>query len=354
MFLQDNPVKQAIRFGKDAAFVGSPDSFYSVISTNKGKTAGLAFYGQATYSINKQWDIIGGIRFDYEHKKQSVLGEYQKDPNPEPIFQTRPDTSATQSFSAFSPKIGIVYHVSEAHNIYATYSRGYRTGGFTQLSADPSVPPLYSYKPEFSNNIEVGVKNTFLDNRVHLNVSVFHVNITNAQVPTLILPDAITITKNAGRLTSNGVELELNSNFFKGLQAAYSIGYVKSTYKTLKLSQNGSETNLEGNRQIFTPEVTSMLAIQYGYDLGTQQNLQLVVRGEWIYLGKQYFDLANKIDQGSYNLLNARMGISAKNVELMFWARNIGDQKYIAYSYDFGAVHLGNPKTYGITLAIRF
>jgi iron complex outermembrane receptor protein len=97
-----------------------------------------------------------------------------------------------------------------------------------------------------------------------------------------------------------------------------------------------------------------MLAIQYSYDLGTKQNLQIVARGEWMYLGKQYFDLANTVNQGSYNLLNTRIGISAKNVELMFWARNLGNQKYIAYAYDFGAVHLGNPKTYGITLAARF
>jgi iron complex outermembrane receptor protein len=38
----------------------------------------------------------------------------------------------------------------------------------------------------------------------------------------------------------------------------------------------------------------------------------------------------------------------------MFWGRNLGDKKFIAYAYDFGAVHLGNPKTYGITLTANF
>src|SRR5207249_10247070 len=37
-FWQDSPVKQATHFGKDAAFVGSPDSFYSIINTSKGKS----------------------------------------------------------------------------------------------------------------------------------------------------------------------------------------------------------------------------------------------------------------------------------------------------------------------------
>jgi iron complex outermembrane receptor protein len=79
-----------------------------------------------------------------------------------------------------------------------------------------------------------------------------------------------------------------------------------------------------------------------------------VVRGEWMLIGKQYFDLANTIRQNPYDLLNTRFGIAAKNFELMFWGRNLSDEKYISYAYDFGAVHLGNPKTYGITLTGRF
>jgi iron complex outermembrane recepter protein len=82
--------------------------------------------------------------------------------------------------------------------------------------------------------------------------------------------------------------------------------------------------------------------------------LKLVARGEWMHLGKQYFDLSNNISQNAYSLLNTRFGISSKHGELMFWGRNLGDKKYIAYAYDFGAIHLGNPKTYGVTLAVNF
>jgi iron complex outermembrane receptor protein len=38
----------------------------------------------------------------------------------------------------------------------------------------------------------------------------------------------------------------------------------------------------------------------------------------------------------------------------MFWGRNLSDEKYISYAYDFGAIHLGNPKTYGFTLVGKF
>ncbi|MBC7827341.1 MAG: TonB-dependent receptor [Chitinophagaceae bacterium] len=354
VFVQDNPVKQAVRFGNDADLVGAPDKNFSVISTAKGKNYGIAFFGQVTYSITDKVDLIAGLRYDYEKKKLSVLGEYQKDPDPLPAFQTQPDTSAGNSFSAFSPKLGLAYRITDNSNMYITYSRGYRTGGLTQLSSDPSVPPLYPYQPEYSDNIEIGIKNNLLSNRLYLNIAAFYTRVKDAQVPTLIVPDAITITRNAGKLTSKGIEMELAATPVKGLQAVYNVGFTDAEYKTLKLSQNGSSVDLAGKKQLFTPDMTSMLALQYSHELGTRQKLKLVVRGEWIYLGKQYFDLSNNISQSPYHLLNTRFGVSAKNVEIMFWGRNLADKNYISYAYDFGAVHLGNPKTYGVTLLGKF
>ena len=354
LFYQDNPTKQAIHFGKDAAMVGAPDTDFSLINSTKAKNSGVAFFGQVTYSITDKLDVIGGLRYDYEKKKYGVLGEYAKDPDPNPIFETRPDTSATDNFSAVSPKLGLSYELSERSHLFAVYSRGFRTGGFTQLSSDPSQPPLYPYKPEYSDNIEIGIKNNFFNNRLRLNLALFTTMVTDAQVPTLILPDAITVTRNAGKLSSKGVELELAATPIKGLQAEYNFGYTDAEYKTLKLSQGGTTVDLDGKKQIFTPEFTAMLALQYAYELGTKHHLKLVARGEWLRLGKQYFDLSNTITQDSYSLLNTRFGIAAKFGELMFWGRNLGDKKYIAYAYDFGAVHLGTPKTYGVTLMVNF
>ena len=161
LFHQDNPTKQAIHFGKDAALVGAPDTDFSIISSTKGKSSGIALFSQLTYAITNKFDLIAGLRYDYEKKKYNVLGEYQKDPNPVPVFETRPDTSASANFSAFSPKFGMAYTLSANSNVFITYNRGFRTGGLTQLSSDPSQPPLYPYKPEYSNNIEAGLKNNF-------------------------------------------------------------------------------------------------------------------------------------------------------------------------------------------------
>lgn len=350
LFYQNTPNKQATHFGKDAALVGSPDSNYAVINTTKARSLGVAFYAQTTYAVSKKVDAIFGLRYDYQHSKEEVLGEYQPDSSPTPIFQTQPDTSATASYHALSPMVCIAYHPLSKINFFATYSRGYRTGGLTQLGADPSQPPLYSYKPEFSNNFELGIKNTFFENKMRANISFFYSYITDIQVPTLVLPAAITVTKNAGGLTSKGAEVEIASTLLKGLEATYDFGYTNAEYTKLKLSQNGSEINLAGNHQIFTPDATSLLAAQYTHSLVRSHSVHFVIRGEWMYLGKQYFDLANTNTQSSYHLVNTRLGVASKHIELYLWGRNLANVKYISYAYDFGAVHLGNPKTYGFTI----
>ena len=353
LFSQDNPVKQATHFGMDAGMLGSPDTDFSSITSSKAKNTGIAVFGQIVYAVTDKFDIIGGLRFDYEKKKISVLGEYQK--STDPVLVTRPDTSANTSFNAFSPKLGLMYRIAPNSNVFATYSRGYRTGGLTQLSAtDPSQPPLYPYKPEYSNNVEIGIKNNFFDNRLRLNMAFFLTQVTDVQVPTLILPDAITITRNAGKLNSKGAELELATTPVRGLEVEYNFGFTDAEYKNLKLSQGGTSVDLSGKKQVFTPDITSMLAAQYSYDIGSKKQCKLVVRGEWMQLGEQYFDLGNSISQDAYSLLNAKIGISSRIGEIMFWGRNMGDKRYIAYAYDFGAIHIGNPRTYGVTLRANF
>src|SRR5882762_6558207 len=124
LFHQESPVKQATRFGNDAGLYGIPDSNFSSINTSKGQSTGAALFGQATFQVGDHFDLIGGLRYDYERKKQSVLGEYQHDPNPDPIFATRPDTTARISFHAFSPKLGATWRATEDQTLFITYSRG--------------------------------------------------------------------------------------------------------------------------------------------------------------------------------------------------------------------------------------
>jgi len=344
------PTKTGTHFGDDAAAVGAPFPDFTTINTNIERNYGAAAYGQVVYSFNPQWDLTAGLRYDYEHKKEEVKGEFQPDGGD--ITVTQNDTSSTAGFHALTPKLSLAYHISGQDNLYASYSRGFRAGGISQLGADPSQPPLFAFKPEYSDNYEIGSKNLFLNNRLRVNLAVFYSLVNNAQVPTLILPSAITVTKNAGKLNSRGAEAEIAATLLKGLDIAWNLGYTHARYTSLEIANNGAVLNLNGNHQVYTPDVTSMLALQYGYALNKE--IKLVGRGEWRYLGDQYFDLANQIEQKAYSTFNARLGLTTKRFEAFLWGSNLADKHYIDYAYDFGASHLGNPRTYGITLRTQF
>jgi iron complex outermembrane receptor protein len=48
------------------------------------------------------------------------------------------------------------------------------------------------------------------------------------------------------------------------------------------------------------------------------------------------------------------MGVNKNKVSVVLWSKNILNQKYISYAYDFGAVHLGDPTTFGISISSKF
>lgn len=339
LFYQDAPVKQGTRFGKDANLMMIGDSLFTLMNSTSTTKKGIAFFGQATYALTSQLNITFGLRNDYEQQDQTVAGYYQHDPSPE-FYQIVADTSASINFNAWSPKISLDYNLNTASIIYAMYSKGYRTGGLSPLGSDPSQPPLIGYLPEHSNNFEAGIKNTWLNNTLKLNISLFYINIKDAQVPTLVLPDAITIIKNSGVLNSKGIEAEIMYTPAKGIMIQYNGGITNAIIEATS------------KRPLFTPDNSNAIAIQYSKTINAK--VSGFIRSETKLIGNTYFDSSNEIKQSPYCINNFSMGVNKNIVSIVLWSKNILNQKYISYAYDFGAVHLGDPATYGISISSKF
>ena len=143
----------------------------------------------------------------------------------------------------------------------------------------------------------------------------------------------------------------------RNLSIDYALGLTRAKFQSFipaTVDLGGQATDLKGNRQVFTPDKTILLAVQYGIDLNQKKNSQAWARAEWHHTGKIYFDVLNTISQDPYNIYHLRAGVTFRELEFSLWGRNITGEKYIAYAYDFGAVHLGNPATWGISLKKKF
>jgi iron complex outermembrane receptor protein len=151
-------------------------------------------------------------------------------------------------------------------------------------------------------------------------------------------------------MNSYGAELELSYKPVKGITIQYAGGMTNAKYKTLKGVSNGSEIDLSNKKQVYTPNTTQYIAIQYQVKIGSSE---LVIRSEYNHVGDQFFDLANQIKQKAYGLFNFRASYRVSTVDLSIWGRNLSGKRYIDYAYDFGAAHLGDPRMIGAGLGWR-
>jgi len=350
-FIENLKVTTPTFYGPDyLQFDPASGAPFTTIDHSKGTNKGYAFFGQATYSLTEKLDFTAGIRYDVENRGLNDYSDYQKDPNPPVLQSPAHDYGAT--FHAVTPKFVLSYKLQDNMLLYGSYARGFRAGG---LNTNAPTPAQVPYQPEHSDNYEIGWKNMLFNNKLKLNLTAFYLEQYNQQISTAM--DGVnTLILNVGEMHNKGAELEVTVLPVKGLQIDWNASYSHARYTSLLLydATAGAVVNYKGGQPINTPPVTSMLAAQYTYDFsGSKQKLAAYVRGEYRYIDKFYFDFVNGLSQPAYSLFNAKAGITTKNYELNFWARNIFDKKYVAYG-SFGTFLLGAPETYGITLIAKF
>src|SRR5690606_22882612 len=112
-FTSDAPTKQGTYFGDDAELVGSPISNFTTINTNISSGYGLAFFGQATYSLTDKLKLTAGLRSDYE-KKELTVGQEMDFGQGDPMV-TVPDTTGNVDYNAISPKVALAYQLAKTN-----------------------------------------------------------------------------------------------------------------------------------------------------------------------------------------------------------------------------------------------
>lgn len=347
----DRKVSQTVyHYGPDGIAYYPAAPFTKDIYSTK-RTYGISGYANLSYAFAEQWNITAGLRYDYEKRNLTYSTDSVKAPNPPVVIAA--ERKIYGNNDAFSPMASLSYTPQKDLLLYATFSRGYRSGGFNQYTSNPA---RLNYKPEYTNNYEIGIKSEWFDHRLRANAALFYTAWKDQQ-QTVNVPDMF--TDNLGKLTTKGGELELTALPIKGLEINYNLGVVHSNYQQLFLNDpvTGALKNYEGNKQIFTPDFTSSLSLVYRQPVSHETSLFFIP--EWKYFGKQYMTYYNDLVQNPFSLLNATAGIKYHRVELSIWGKNIGNEKYFSFAYATQSaattpVLLSNPRTFGVTLSTKF
>lgn len=325
-----------------------PSAPYATLTYSERKSRGVAFFGQAAYSLTPKLDIILGTRYDTEKKEQTQINDYEKNNVVTALTGLESDK---KTFHAFTPKITLSYKLADNTLVYASYAKGFRVGGF---NIGTTAVNNRFYNPEKSDNYEVAIKNDFFQNKLKLNVTTFYLQQKDQQVGTST--DGVNyLMLNVGNMNNLGVETEVSALPVKNLSLEWNAAWSDAKYAKLDLYDytSASTVDYKGNHPINNPGFSSMLAAQYNFPIASsRQEISLFVRGEYRYIGKYYLDFLNAENQPGYGLFNARAGITAKNYEIALWGRNINDARYISWGY--GSYILGSPRMYGITFTGKF
>jgi iron complex outermembrane receptor protein len=317
----------------------------------KQATTSYAAFGQVDYELTDRLTGTVGLRYSADKK----TFHYTSDAEFHTIVLFTVDDSKT--FSSLSGKLGLQYHLNDTTNVYATYNRGYKSGGFFGGQAtDPAL--VAPYRDEKVNAYEVGMKSEWFDRRLRANLSAFYYDYKDLQVYNLILVGAITeqIFTNASAARIYGAEAELTATPITGLTLQLGASLLSAKYRDFQ-SLAG---DYSGNTLPNAPKLSLNGLAEYQWDaFGGKMRIE----GDFTHRSKIFYDTRNlpRLSDKDRTFVNARLGwlTADERYEVGVWGRNIFDTTNISdiipiEGLGFDLFSMAKPRTYGVYLRYNY
>ena len=392
----------------------------SVGGTFDTPTLSGALYHQSTFNdlFIEGLSFTAGLRLDYEKmsmKYNSVSTPVDFDFNLKmgPMMSLSDNMQAPTSFIGklstdylqLLPKFAIQYEWNKRNNVYATVSRGYRSGGYniqmfsdlsqTEMSRslmtaimespelgqnptygsifkamlepmipeEPDVKTSTTYKPEYSWNYEVGSHLTLWEGKLWADLAAFYMDTRDQQLSQFAESGLGRITINAGKSRSYGAEASLRASVTKELSLNASYGYTYATFTDYVIVEEKDgelkETaNYNGKYVPFVPKHTLNIGGEYAITCSPRSIFDRVVfQANYNAAGRIYWTEQNDVSQSFYGTLNWRTNLEIGDAMISFWARNFLNKDYAAFYFETmnkGFMQKGRPVQFGIDLRCRF
>ncbi|QYF93731.1 TonB-dependent receptor [Massilia sp. PAMC28688] len=359
-------------------------------------TKAWAVFADASFDISDTLSFSLGGRYTVDERKATILRQAYAGANGTPELGNpgavfiRTDTDFTngeleRKDKKFTPKVGLAYQMSDAHNLYASYARGFKGGGF-----DPRMNVVggrvtqaiarAGYLPETIDSIELGLKSQYAGGRVLTNIALFDSDYKDVQIPGSIAIDTngdgvddsfAGVTTNAGKAKIRGIEIEASARLTESFSMSGMYSHINAEYTRFMTNQlvNGTVTPVNIADQRFfqnTPKNAANLRATWETPMAAMGNagrISLSASGSYRDDMTQ-FEFKSPLDQEGYTLWDASiLWTSANNkVRLGLHGKNLTDERYKTGGYFFPTLGMegtltafyGNPRTVSATLEYRF
>jgi iron complex outermembrane receptor protein len=292
------------------------------------KTDTYALFGALDYDIAESLMLNLGTR--YTHEMKDVL--FNLDGSASSTFGIGSLTGYRDSRSEkyISPTIGATYAVSQNQNIYAKYSRGFKSGGWNTEFLSTNGVNKPSFDNETAESYEVGTKGTLLGGCLRYDLAAYTSRFKNFQVFQFVdLGGGATSIelRNAAEAESRGLDASLTLRASRQLDIGVNFGLVKAYFKNFDTCS--PTVDCTGHRLPYAPSFTSALTVNYGMPMPSLGG-KLDFYGEYSFHGKSFMDPVNDpVTQNipSRELVNVRLNYrDNSHWECSLWVQNLFDK----------------------------
>ncbi|HWW58175.1 MAG TPA: TonB-dependent receptor [Sphingopyxis sp.] len=316
-----------------------------------------ALYSDVSFELTDQLTLRGGLRFTHDKGTQSNFEANAFGPNGVLVMNLIPPSQLDYSQENLSGKIGADYKINPDVMVYGNYSRGYRAPSFNaQAFFDPSE--LSVAEAEKIEAFELGLKSQFADRRVTLNMAAFHYSYSNQQFINIDPATAAQTLLNIPRSRILGGEAELTVRATDMLTLRAGVGLLDTKIKRGIVSG----VDVRGNNLSNAPKFTFTGGVDATVMDGSSGKLSL--HGDINYSSSQYFEVLNipRLRQDSYVLLAGHIDWESADGRwnASVWGKNLTNKFYFTSRVDllagfgFDYNHVGTPRTYGVTVGVKF
>jgi len=316
--------------------------------TDHNKILKYGFYAQETLIPTKNLLIDIGLRWDavkFDLNQQNYIDYNYSLTNARYIISNS-NTQINRTFRFISPKIGFSYAVAPITNIYASFSAGFQTPQWSQLTYNPNLKNTKAYQ------YEIGTK-TVKSDEYSFNTAFFFID--SRDEITQVLDGSRTSFANAGKVNKKGVEIDGRFKVYDGLYIGGSYTYSDFIYKEyIEVKRVGSSFRAydrSNNRLEYIPKHKYTLYVYYFHPSGFKAKIDT---NTW---GQYYTNAANTGKYKGYEFLtNLFLGYEKKNLELGFSVYNLTDKKYaVEVKEDSSTPYVpGAPRTYFVYGSYKF
>lgn len=340
-------------------------------------TKSYAAFGDFSFDLTDQFKVSAGLRYTRDEKTGTVFRRNYTGLR-SPRFGNaaaipgliRSDYTNSRDFEKLTPRISLSYQPNADLNLYASYGKGFKSGGF-DMRGDVVLTPTTAngYEPETIDSYELGMKGAFLDRSLFVNLAGFYSNYKDQQVTIQVpaLPSGIaSFVDNAGKGVIYGFELETRMVPSRNFQASVVVGYTNADYKEFFTFIGGGTTPVDvADQRAFqnTPKWTANASVTWSDDLagGTIAFTPAVsLRSD-----TQMFEFATPaLDQDGYALVDAAVNWTSGDgkYRIGIAGRNLTDARYRVGGYNFPGALTGNsvigyygpPRTFTATLEVKY